>query len=104
MPERVFPTVSIIIPTYNSEVLLETALESILRQTYPYREIVIIDGGSTDRTVDVIKHYSRHVAYWVSEKDAGIYDAMNKGVEAATGDWLYFMGSDDQLYEADTLE
>ena len=96
---------SIIIPTFNSSVVLREALDSILFQKYNDYEIWIMDGASTDDTVAIIKEYQlKHdTINYVSEKDSGIYDAMNKGAGLAGGKWLYFMGSDDRLYDNDVL-
>jgi glycosyltransferase involved in cell wall biosynthesis len=92
-----FPLVSILIVTFNAEKHLEACLASIAAQTYPALEVVIIDGKSTDRTVDIIKNYTHIVQFWLSEPDKGIYDAMNKGLKYITGDWVYFLGADDTL-------
>ena len=99
------PAISIVIPSLNSERTIETAISSILRQTYGDFEILIIDGASTDRTIDIIKNYSEkdERVRFISEKDRGIYDAMNKGITLASGQWLYFMGSDDRLYNNTSL-
>lgn len=97
---------SIIIPSFNAESTIETTLESIQSQTYQNYEIVVVDGLSTDGTNRVIEkysHYNPKVKY-LSEKDNGIYDAMNKGVKMAQGDWILFLGADDHLYANDTLE
>ena len=100
------PTVSIIIPTYNSENTIVTAIESILCQTYHKFEILVLDGASTDQTVNIVSGYARRdqrLRYF-SENDKGIYDAMNKAIQLASGEWLYFMGSDDSLYNETVLE
>jgi len=97
-----FPKISIIIPTYNCEATLEACLKSVLSQTYQNKEILIIDGNSQDGTVNIIKNY-QSVIRWISEPDAGIYDAMNKGISLATGDWIYFLGSDDVFYNENVL-
>ena len=98
--------ISIIIPTYNSEKTFKRCLDSIINQSYSDFEIVIIDGLSTDNTLSIIKEYA--VKYpnikYLSEKDAGIYDAMNKGICLAQGEWLYFLGSDDSIFEMHVLE
>ena len=95
--------ISVIIVVFNGERHLERAVASVVEQDYEHRELIIIDGGSTDGTPGIIKKYQDAVAYWVSEPDNGIYDAMNKGLDAATGDWIYFLGSDDVLYDRHTL-
>ena len=86
---------SIITINYNNEEGLRHTIESIVCQTYTDFEFIIIDGGSTDGSVDVIKEYAEHIAYWVSEKDNGRYNAMNKGVCQAKGDYCIFMNSGD---------
>ncbi len=91
-------TISIITVTYNSAAYLETAIESVLSQDYAAVEYIIIDGGSTDGTVDIIKRYADRLAYWVSEPDEGIYDAMNKGIKRATGDIIGMINSDDYYF------
>ncbi|WP_239448908.1 glycosyltransferase family 2 protein [Mediterranea sp. An20] len=95
--------ISVVTVCYNAVQTLEKTMLSVLNQTYPYVEYIIIDGGSTDGTVDIIKKYADRLAYWVSEPDKGIYDAMNKGIKAATGEWINFMNSGDTFYEANTL-
>ncbi len=89
--------ISIIIPAFNPGPILENALKSIFLQDYNNIELIIIDGGSNDGTIELLKKYSKHIHYWVSESDDGIYDAMNKGITAATGTWLLFLGADDEL-------
>lgn len=89
--------ISIITVCFNAVSTLEKTILSVLNQSYPNIEYIIIDGGSTDGSVDVIKKYADRLFYWVSEPDKGIYDAMNKGTSIATGDFLYFIGADDDL-------
>lgn len=89
--------VSVITVTYNAEHVLETTIESILGQDYDPVEYLIIDGGSTDGTVNIIKKYQSRIAYWVSEPDGGLYDAMNKGLSRATGDYVWFINAGDRL-------
>ncbi|MBB05367.1 MAG: glycosyl transferase [Pseudooceanicola sp.] len=98
--------ITIIIPTYNCEKTIGDALDSILGQSIKEVEVLIVDGLSTDRTLEIVAQYqTKHANIVVhSEKDEGIYDAMNKGIGLAKGDWLYFMGSDDTLFENTTLE
>jgi len=98
------PLVSIITVVFNDKAFLEGSINSILQQTYRNIEYIIIDGGSTDGTVDIIKKYSSKITYWISEPDKGIYDAMNKGIAASKGDYLWFINSGDQIYAEDTLE
>lgn len=100
------PKISIIIPTYNSAETIRPCLDSIVAQTFQDKEVVIIDGVSSDSTAAIVNEYMKHFPYikWISERDNGIYDAMNKGIEIAKGEWLYFLGSDDTLYSSDTLE
>lgn len=92
-PEKV----SVIIPVFNAAPVLDSAIQSVLTQEYNNIELIIIDGGSTDGTVELLKKYHSCIAYWVSEPDRGVYGAMNKGIAAATGDWLFFLGADDIL-------
>jgi glycosyltransferase involved in cell wall biosynthesis len=89
------PTVTIITVVYNGKNHLEKTIESVIGQTYKNVEYIIIDGGSTDGTLDIIKRYEHAIDYWVSEPDAGIYDAWNKGVRLSTGKWIAFVGADD---------
>jgi glycosyltransferase involved in cell wall biosynthesis len=96
-------SITIITVVYNSVVTLEQTILSVINQTYKNIEYIIIDGGSTDGTVDIIKKYEDKLAYWVSEPDNGIYDAMNKGIEKANGEWLNFMNSGDIFYSKDIL-
>lgn len=96
-------TLSIIMVAYNSFATVEQAISSIVNQVYSNIEFIIIDGGSTDGTLDVIKRYANKITYWVSEPDHGIYDAMNKGVRACTGDYVYFIGSDDALVDVNII-
>jgi len=88
---------SIIIATYNAEEYLEQCLRSIINQSYKDFELIIIDGNSKDNTNNIIERYKTHITYFVSEKDNGIYDAWNKGLRVAKGDWIMFMGADDLL-------
>lgn len=95
---------SIIIPTFNSAQIVPECLESILNQSFKAFEILIIDGGSTDNTLEIIKNFDDERIKILSEPDNGIYDAMNKGIKMAKGEWLYFIGSDDTLYDKEVLE
>ena len=90
-----FPKVSIITVCFNSETTIRDTLESVLSQDYPNIEYIIIDGGSTDKTLVIIKEYKDRIAQIISEKDRGIYDAMNKGIQLATGEIVGMLNSDD---------
>jgi len=86
---------SIIIATYNSANTLAEAIQSVLQQTLKDFELIIIDGKSSDGTLEIIKSYEKEITYWISEKDKGVYDAWNKGIKIAKGEWICFLGSDD---------
>lgn len=94
------PLISIITVVYNGEKFLEETIQSVINQTYDNVEYIIIDGGSNDETTNIIRKYEDEIDYWVSEKDGGIYYAMNKGMRLALGDWVYFLGSDDKLIDS----
>jgi len=96
------PLVSVITVVLNREKTLEQAIQSVINQGYPNIEYIIIDGGSTDRSVEIIEKYSGRIAYWVSETDNGIYNAMNKGVRMANGDIIGLVNADD-FYFPDTI-
>lgn len=91
------PLISIITVVFNGEKYLEETIQSVINQTYDNVEYIIIDGGSSDRTLDIIKKYENKIDYWISERDNGIYDAMNKGIRVSSGEWVSFLGADDFL-------
>jgi glycosyltransferase involved in cell wall biosynthesis len=92
------PRITIVTSSFNQAKYLPETIESILNQNYPNLEYIIIDGGSTDGSVDIIKKYQSHLAYWVSEKDSGQSEAINKGFSKATGDLFNWINSDDILF------
>lgn len=96
------PLISIIIPTLNNAHTIKSTIQSVIEQSYKNIEIIIIDGGSDDGTTDIIKEYQATIKFLSSEKDKGIYDAMNKGINQSNGEWLLFLGGDDRLYD-DTI-
>lgn len=96
--------ISIITVCLNAKDTIEETFKSIFNQTYEDVELIVVDGLSTDGTIDVIKKYKSKIAYFISESDKGIYDAMNKGVSLATGDFIFFLNANDTLYDNQTLE
>lgn len=98
------PLISIITAVFNAAESLERAINSVLSQTYPNIEYIVVDGESSDGSLDIIRQYQDKLTVWVSEPDKGIYDAFNKGISCASGGWIYFLGADDFLYDANTIE
>jgi len=90
------PLVTIITVVFNGASHLRCAIDSVLAQTYPSLEYIVVDGGSTDGTIEILRAYGRRIDYWVSEPDAGIYDAMNKGIRSATGTFIGILNADDR--------
>lgn len=105
-PSTVSPVFSIITVVFNGEKHLPGTVESVRNQTYPHIEYLIIDGGSKDGTLDLINEYAGAMPHlhWISEKDKGLYDAMNKGLRMATGDFVWFLNCGDHLHAIDTVE
>lgn len=99
-----YPLISIITVSYNVENGIEETILNVAAQTYPNYEHIIIDGGSKDGTLAVLKKHEDKFSYWVSELDSGIYDAMNKGILQAKGDYVYFLNVGDLFYQNTTLE
>ncbi len=96
--------ISIITVTYNAAGYLQDCINSVEAQHYPFLEHIIIDGGSTDGTIDIIKKNSNHIAKWISEPDGGMYDAINKGIRLATGDVVGILNSDDMFASSDVVQ
>jgi len=94
------PLITVITVVYNGDKYLEQTIQSVINQTYPNVEYIIIDGGSTDGTIDLIKKYEDYIDYWVSEKDKGIYDAMNKGKDLALGCFINYMNNKDLFIDS----
>jgi len=93
-----FPKITLITPVFNQEVYLEETILSVLNQGYPNLEYIIVDGASTDRTVSIIEKYSANLSSWVSEKDNGLYDALQKGFQRSTGEIMGWLNADDILH------
>ena len=90
-----YPKISIVTPNYNGAAFLEETIKSVLNQNYPNLEYIIIDGGSTDNSIDIIKKYDDNLSFWVSEPDNGLYDAIQKGFDKSTGEIMAWINSDD---------
>lgn len=98
------PLITIITVVRNGEQIIEETIASVLQQEYNNIEYIIIDGGSTDNTIEKIKKHENSIDLWISEPDKGIYDAMNKGIALASGEWINFMNAGDQFYDFSTLK
>ena len=104
MHNKLTPRFSVITVTYNAQHTLEETILSVVSQTYHRIEYIIVDGASTDRTAQIIEQYREHIAKVVSEKDKGLYDAMNKGLKLATGDYICFLNAGDCFHADSTLQ
>ncbi|NOU40007.1 MAG: glycosyltransferase [Methylotenera sp.] len=98
------PLITIIIAVFNGAKTLQQCIDSVAQQTYPNKELIILDGGSKDGTVDLLKANQQAISYWVTEPDNGIYNAWNKGVAQAKGEWICFLGADDFFWNLEVLE
>ncbi len=99
-----YPILSVITVCFNAEKTIERTIKSVLQQTYSGIQHIIIDGSSTDGTMNIINNYRDKIAVVISEKDAGLYDGMNKGIKTATGDYVYFLNADDEFYSNEVVE
>lgn len=100
---RTTPKITIITAAYNAVETIEQTISSVVHQDYPCLEYVIVDGASTDGTLEIIKRYAPYGIRWISEPDHGLYDALNKGVYMATGDYVEIIGADDALTATDII-
>ena len=98
------PLITVVTVVFNGQNYLEKTIQNVIDQTYPNVEYIVIDGGSIDDTINIIKKYENSIDYWLSESDSGIYDAMNKAIEIATGKWINFMNAGDTFFAPNTLE
>lgn len=98
-----YPIVSVITVCYNAVESIENTILSVISQTYTNVEYIVVDGNSSDGTVDIIKKYESKISNWVSEPDRGVFDAMNKGIDMATGEWLLFMNAGDSFAKSDVI-
>mgnify|MGYP000020461838 CR=1 FL=1 len=98
------PLITVITVVFNGSDSLEETILSVINQSYENIEYIVIDGGSTDDSIDIIRRYEHAIDFWISEKDGGIYDAMNKGIAIASGDWVNFMNGGDLFYSTDTIK
>jgi glycosyltransferase involved in cell wall biosynthesis len=103
MNNKSAPLISIIIAVYNGAKTLQQCIDSVAQQSYPNKELIIIDGGSRDGTVGLLEANNNQINYWISEPDRGIYNAWNKGLAQATGEWICFLGADDFFWESEAL-
>ncbi len=98
------PKITVVTVCYNAAGSIERTIKSVICQTYQNIEYIVIDGASKDNTLDIIKRYSDKITYWCSEPDKGIYDAMNKGINKASGDWICFMNAGDSFSDSTVIE
>lgn len=97
------PSISIVVATFNALTTLQQCIDSVAQQTYSHKELIVIDGGSTDGTVELLKANQQKISNWSSEPDRGIYHAWNKALSRATGEWICFLGADDHLWDEHVL-
>lgn len=97
------PLISVIIAVFNAANTLQRCIDSFVYQNYSFKELIIVDGGSTDGTLDLIKTNHNSINCWISEPDGGVYHALNKGIRMANGEWIIFLGADDYFFDANVL-
>lgn len=97
------PSITIIVSVLNRQETLEECIQSIIEQSWLKKELIVIDGGSTDGSLDILKQFSPHIAFWESQQDNGIYHAWNKGLRYASGEWICFIGADDFFWNPSVL-
>lgn len=97
------PLLTVIVAVFNGSKTLQQCIDSFAQQTYKNKELIIIDGGSQDATVDLLKKNNELINYWISESDQGIYDAWNKGLAHVNGDWICFLGADDYFWNGEVM-
>jgi glycosyltransferase involved in cell wall biosynthesis len=98
------PTISIITAVYNSADTIQSCIDSVVGQSYSHKEFIVIDGASTDGSVDIIRKNDDAITFWKSEPDHGIFHAWNKGLELSKGDWIHFLGADDYFMDTRVIE
>ena len=98
------PLITFVIAVFNADKTLQQCLDSVTQQTNKNFELVVVDGGSTDGSLDILRSQARHFAYWKSEPDRGVYDAWNKALKQARGEWVCFLGADDYLWSNTVVE
>jgi glycosyltransferase involved in cell wall biosynthesis len=103
MSHQPTPLISIIVAVFNGAATLQQCIDSVAQQTYPNKELIVIDGGSSDGTVELLQANHEKLTYWISESDGGIYSAWNKGLARAQGEWICFLGADDYFWNAQAL-
>jgi glycosyltransferase involved in cell wall biosynthesis len=97
------PSISIITVVFNGALFIEATIQSVIIQTNKDFEYIIVDGGSTDGTIEIIRKYDNQISKWISEPDSGLYDAMNKGIGLATGEFLWFINAGDEIYDNEVI-
>ncbi|MET0462574.1 MAG: glycosyltransferase [Chitinophagaceae bacterium] len=96
-PSSSSPVISVVVATLNAGRSLQRCIDSISTQEYPALKLIVIDGGSSDDTLSILEKNTERISYWTSEQDGGVYEAMNKAIDKAEGDWIYFIGADDEM-------